>query len=200
MGYTDDANDDADDEQDLDYNGTSSSGSDSIDIKIGSNNVSWKRKLADNGETKKSTNDQPITATTEPNIAITNSLPSPATISNYNYNNENYYSKDDMSVYDDVNNNRLNLRSNKLRSNGANAYEQRNIYVANNALSDNSSSANDSFKSYIHIEVFKGNLDEAIAAKPKEAKSIKAVNAKANNKSPPRNGNILDRLTSTAKP
>lgn len=71
--------------------------------------------------------------------------------------NDDYYSKDDMSVYDDVNNNRLNLRN----ANGhVNAYEQRNIYVANELSDGAMSNTNDSVKSYIHIEVYKGNLDD----------------------------------------
>lgn len=80
---------------------------------------------------------------------------------NYNYNTENYYPNDDLSVYNDVNNNRLNLRrsSNSNTMVRPNAYEERNIYVSNNALSDNANGSNDSTKSYIHIEVYKGNLD-----------------------------------------
>lgn len=117
----------------------------------------------------------PTLAQADANIGMANESPSTAT-SNYNYNNENYYSKDDMSVYDDVNNNRLNLRSSN--TNGRlNAYEERNIYVANNVLSDN---ANDSVKSYIHIEVYKGNLDNGAAtSKPKETKSINGFAATA---------------------
>lgn len=89
-----------------------------------------------------------------------------------------------MSVYDDVNNNRLNLRSsnNNNNNNGrSNAYEERNIYVANNVLSDGNT--NDSIKSYIHIEVYKGNLDGTVATKPKDVKSINAFDGKATVKS-----------------
>lgn len=125
----------------------------------------------------------------EPNIDTNNTSASIAT-SNYNYNNENYYSKDDMSVYDDVNNNRLNLHTN---NNGdSNAYEERNIYVANNILTDRN--ANDSLKTYIHIEVYKGNLDgkstvktataakaTATTPKPKDIKSMKALQLHHNN-------------------
>lgn len=120
--------------------------------------------------------------------AITSAVASSKTL-NYNYNNENYYLKDDMSVYDDVNNNRLNLRrSSSSNSNSmihSNAYEERNIYVSNNVLSDNVNNGNDSAKSeqksYIHIEVYKGNLDNGggdggssntVTAKPKEMKSM----------------------------
>lgn len=161
------------DENDLDYNGSNSSGSDSIVIKIGSKNAS-SRKQTDNPDTNKpSTSERPISidlTTTKPGGS--NTLPSTAT---YNYNGENYYSKDDMSVYDDVNNNRLNLRSN---NNGrSNAYEERNIYVANNVLGD--SNVNDSVKSYIHIEVYKGNLDGTMTTKSKDTKSINAFDVKA---------------------
>lgn len=185
----DDDGDDADDEDDLDYNGSNSSGSDSIVIKIASKDGN-SSKLADNPDTnrlpptERPNVDSIVTTSTatistlapaDANIGVANASPSTAT-SNYNYNNENYYSKDDMSVYDDVNNNRLNLRSSN--TNGRlNAYEERNIYVANNVLSDN---ANDSVKSYIHIEVYKGNLDNgAVTSKPKEAKSINGFAATA---------------------
>lgn len=183
------------DEDDLDYNGSSSNGSDSIVIKIGSKDAST-RKLGDNLDANKpsvaaaQTTQRPIaieSTTTAPNIGHANASSSTAT-SNYNYNNENYYSKDDMSVYDDVNNNRLNLRSSSSSSNNNNingrssAYEERNIYVANNVLSD--SNASDSVKSYIHIEVYKGNLDGAVVtAKPKDVKSINAFDVKAMEKS-----------------
>ncbi|XP_055323998.1 uncharacterized protein LOC129578841 [Sitodiplosis mosellana] len=204
------ASDDTDeDEDDLDYNGSSSSGSDSIVIKIGSKDES-SRKLVDNTDAGKPS--PPMTASpsaalpstvrsividsmtlVEPNTVGTSINASASTAnSNYNYNNENYYSKDDMSVYDDVNNNRLNLRSsstststtinNNNNNNGrSNAYEERNIYVANNVLSDGT--ANESVKSYIHIEVYKGNLDGTVTAKPKEVKSINAFDVKATAKS-----------------
>lgn len=182
------------DEDDLDYNGSNSNGSDSIVIKIDMKDAST-RKLDDNLDMKKppttvtSTTERPISidsTTIQPNIGTTNASSSTAT-SNYNYNNENYYSKDDMSVYDDVNNNRLNLRSSN--NNGRlNAYEERNIYVANNVLSD--SNASDSVKSYIHIEVYKGNLDGAVTAKPKDVKSINAFDVKAMAKSMQMHSNI----------
>lgn len=99
---------------------------------------------------------------------------------NYNYNTENYYSNDDLSVYNDVNNNRLNLRRSSNTAIRSNAYEERNIYVSNNGLSDNANGGNDSTKSYIHIEVYKGNLDNGDASsssnpatvRPKETKSM----------------------------
>lgn len=172
--HTDDNEDD--DEDDLDYNGSSSSGSDSIVIKIASKDGN-SSKLPENVDTNKPITEQSIattataaqSATAETNIGTVNASASTAT-SNYNYNNENYYSKDDISVYDDVNNNRLNLRSNPPNGR-SNAYEQRNIYVANNVLSD---TTNDSVKSYIHIEVYKGNLDGTVTAKPKDMKSMNA--------------------------
>lgn len=74
-----------------------------------------------------------------------------------------------MSIYDDVNNNRLNLHNNNAH---INAYEERNIYVANNALSDSANKTNDSFKSYIHIEVYKGKLDESSTTKPRNMTSV----------------------------
>lgn len=174
----DDADDDDEDEDDLDYNGSSSSGSssDSIVLKLGSKNVNSTKWSKSSGE--RATVVDAATGASESNAGISNASTSTAT-SNYNYNNENYYSKDDMSVYDDVNNNRLNLRSN---NNGrSNAYEERNLYVVNNVLSD--SAVNDSVKSYIHIEVYKGNLDGAMTAKPKNAKSMNAFDVKATAKS-----------------
>lgn len=47
------------------------------------------------------------------------------------------------------------------------AYEQRNLYVINNELSDNAGNTNSSIKSYIHIEVYKGNLDDLSTSKTK---------------------------------
>lgn len=215
------------DDDDLDYNGSSSSGSDSIVIKIGSKDES-SRKLVDNTDASKpsppltasssssssdavSPTERPIVVDSatlaEPNIVggTSSNVSASTANSNYNYNNENYYSKDDMSVYDDVNNNRLNLRSNGNNNNNngrSNAYEQRNIYVANNVLSDGT--ANESIKSYIHIEVYKGNLDEAMTAKPKETKSINAFDVKTTVKSVqlPHFNNGTDRTAeiSTTKP
>lgn len=177
------ADDTDEDEDDLDYNGNSSSGSDSIVIKIGSKNASPNNQ-ADNPDANKTSMLEPANGNdstlAEPNIGPSNTLPSISS-SNYNYNGENYYSKDDMSVYDDVNNNRLNLRNN---NNGrTNAYEERNIYVANNVLSD--SNANDSVKSYIHIEVYKGNLDGTMTAKSKDAKPLTPFDVKSTAKSEP---------------
>lgn len=76
-----------------------------------------------------------------------------------------------MSIYDDVNNNRLNLHSNNAH------VEERNIYVTNNGLSDggaggngaSNAKSNGTAKSYIHIEVFKGNLDALSTKKPKNS-------------------------------
>lgn len=104
---------------------------------------------------------------------------------NYNYNNENPYSKDDMSAHDDINsnNNRLNLRHSSNITSRSNAFEERNIYVSNNGLSDNANSGNDSVKSYIHIEVYKGNLENGdgnggtVTVKPKESKPMRDVTA-----------------------
>lgn len=219
--HTDDTDED---EDDLDYNGSSSSGSDSIVIKIGSKDES-SRKLVDNTDVSKPSPSMTASSTSsaalppserpfiadsaalvEPNIVGASSNVSASTAnSNYNYNNENYYSKDDMSVYDDVNNNRLNLRSNGNNNNNngrSSAYEQRNIYVANNVLSDGT--ANESVKSYIHIEVYKGNLDGAMTAKPKDTKSISAFDVKTTAKSvqSPHFNNGTDRTAeiSTTKP
>lgn len=194
-GYCTHTDDTDEDEDDLDYNGSSSSGSDSIVIKIGAKEAS-SRKLVDNtpsstttpsplaSTTAASATERPIvidsTTLVEPNIGTSSNSSASTATSNYNYNNENYYSKDDMSVYDDVNNNRLNLRSSN--NNGrSNAYEERNIYVANNVLSDGN--ANESIKSYIHIEVYKGNLDGTVTTKPKDVKSINASDIKATAKS-----------------
>lgn len=143
------------------------------------------------------------TTTTDSNAISNNASTSTSTAtSNYNYNNENYYSKDDMSVYDDVNNNRLNLRSNNNAR--SNVYEERNLYVANNMLSDNA--VNDSVKSYIHIEVYKGNLDGASSSssstKAKDVKSMNAFNPKATAKSVQMhlNGTVSPTEISTTKP
>lgn len=212
--HTDDTDDDGDY---LDYNGSNSSGSDSIVIKIGSKEES-SRKLVDNTDMSKpsspspttpsasaSATDRPIvidsTTLVEPNIGTSSNTSASTATSNYNYNNENYYSKDDMSVYDDVNNNRLNLRSSSSNNNGrSNAYEERNIYVANNVLSD--SNANDPIKSYIHIEVYKGNLDGTVTTKPKDVKSINAFDVKATAKSVLHLNNGTDGIAemSTTKP
>lgn len=211
ISSTDDTDDDDETEDDLDYNGSNSAGdsgsgtgTDSIVIKIESNNASSRKLVVNNLDTNKplttsatasepARNERPInvvdSTTVESKIATGKTLPS-TTTSNYNYNNENYYSKDDMSVYDDVNNNRLNLRSSTTNNNNgdsinigrSNAYEQRNIYVANNILSD-SNTNNDSVKTYIHIEVYKGNLDDATTTKPKDVKSINAFDVKATTKS-----------------
>lgn len=99
----------------------------------------------------------PITTTTST---------SSQTNANFDFNSD-YYSKDDISMYDDVNNNRLNLRN----TNGHfNAYEQRNIYLANDLNEATSSAGADKTRSYIHIEVFKGSLD-ALTSKPNDNKS-----------------------------
>lgn len=195
------ADDTDEDEDDLDYNGSNSSGSDSIVIKIESKTAS-PEKIADNFDTNKTSMfEQPSaddSTLTESNVGATNTLPS-ITSSNYNYNEENYYSKDDMSVYDDVNNNRLNLRTN---NNGrTNPYEERNIYVANNVLSD--SNANDSVKSYIHIEVYKGNLDGTMTTKPKDTKPMNTFDVKSTAKSEllqPCNGTVRSAEMPTIKP
>lgn len=148
----DDVNDDADDangnddNDDVNYDGDKISASESIVIKLG----------ASKAASVVSTNLKPKPKTPLPSSRATTTAAPAVTSSMVNNFNDDYYSKDDMSVYDDVNNNRLNLRN----ANGhVNAYEQRNIYVANE-LSDGVSNTNDSVKSYIHIEVYKGNLDD----------------------------------------
>lgn len=156
--YTDDddVNDDADDangnedNDDVNYDGDKISASESIVIKLGASKAASVVSKGTNPKPKSSgsTPSPPSTTTTTATPAVASSM--------VNSFNDDYYSKDDMSVYDDVNNNRLNLRN----ANGhVNAYEQRNIYVANE-LSDGASNTNDSVKSYIHIEVYKGNLDD----------------------------------------
>lgn len=131
------------DDDDINYDGDKISASESIVIKLGSKSANVMTKKT-NTKPKSSGPTPPTAAPTSTVSSIMNSF------------NDDYYSKDDMSVYDDVNNNRLNLRN----ANGhVNAYEQRNIYVANE-LSDGAANANDSAKSYIHIEVYKGNLDD----------------------------------------
>lgn len=137
-----DAGDANGDDDDINYDGDKISASESIVIKLGSKSA--------NVMTKKMNIKPKSSAATASTVAT-------STVSSImNSFNDDYYSKDDMSVYDDVNNNRLNLRN----ANGhVNAYEQRNIYVANE-LSDGAANANESVKSYIHIEVYKGNLDD----------------------------------------
>lgn len=59
-----------------------------------------------------------------------------------------------------------------------NAYEQRNLYVTNNGLSDNAGDSSSSIKSYIHIEVYKGNIDDLSTSKPKDTiSSLKITTA-----------------------
>lgn len=182
-------------EDSSDYNGNQNTASESIVIKIDANDkITAKSTLVDKSKNGKQNNDDTVTersiiidATTHPTAGRpipsstashrTENTPPPTTsmpiIPNYNYNSASYYyAKDDMSIYDDVNNNRLNLHSN---TGHINAFEERNIYVTNNGLSDgragdngvSSSRNNDSAKSYIHIEVFKGNLDAMSTKKPK---------------------------------
>lgn len=161
-GDDDDDDDDGDDDaaaaaatdDDINYDGDKISASESIVIKLGSKSTNSMKKGA-NTKPKSSawTPTTKMSSTTKASTVAATSTMAPIIMNSFN---DDYYSKDDMSVYDDVNNNRLNLRN----ANGhVNAYEQRNIYVANE-LSDGTSNANDSVKSYIHIEVYKGNLDD----------------------------------------
>lgn len=181
--------DEDDDNDDIDYNGNNISGSESIVIKIGDKNATTteiifnsdvsaihklvatnERNITNDTNTDNGENNVEYGTTNTPIITSTSTIAAPANYMN-NFNND-YYSKDDMSIYDDVNNNRLNLRN----SNGhVNAYEQRNIYVGNE-LNENVANANDTVKSYIHIEVYKGNLDD-LTTKIKESVTIKPSTA-----------------------
>lgn len=191
-GNDGDADDDDDDvEDDLDYNGSSSSGSDSIVIKIASTNADSPKSIVDREAATTTSSATTITTTTmapAPDSAITNesmfnvAAAASSKTQNYNYNDEHYHFKDDASTLNDVNSNRPNLRRSSNNNNviRSNAYEERNIYVSNNGLSDNANGGNDSTKSYIHIEVYKGNLDNGddsssintATAKPKEIKPM----------------------------
>lgn len=163
----------------MDYNGNKNVASESIVIKIDSNDkitatssLKNDNKFYEDTVTERIIVDTSIRPTSiqrkqSSSTGAPTTPPSPITtqpIPNYNYNNEYYYAKDDMSIYDDVNNNRLNLHSS---SGHINAFEERNIYMTNNVLSDAKSKTNDSSKSYIHIEVYKGNLDALPTKKAK---------------------------------
>lgn len=151
-GDASDGDDNGNDDDDINYDGDKISASESIVIKLGSKSSNGKTKGTNAKPPKSVAAVQPSTTTT-----TTTTTASAVTASNVNSFNDDYYSKDDMSVYDDVNNNRLNLRN----ANGhVNAYEQRNIYVANELSDGATANANESVKSYIHIEVYKGNLDD----------------------------------------
>lgn len=230
----DENEDDDEDDEDLDYNGNKSSASESIVIKIGSEDKGATGTIESNrtdsifkmspatilrtdtstsgmGEKLPSLDDAlnvdaaraksrvgTTTAAEIINIAPA-SVTTPAPLvafANDNYNNENYFSKDDMSVYDDVNNNRLNLRNSNARPN---AYEERNFFVANNALTDMAANASDTAKSYIHIEVYKGNLDDLSTTKPKivtaASKALNSADTKTTVR--PMHANIKDEKTSS---
>lgn len=175
-----------------DYNGNKNTASESIVIKIDSNDkITAKSSLVEttkNGDKfyddtvtewsisdTKTQSTQPSSTPSHPPATASASLststaPVPVAPGNDNFNNEYYYSKDDMSVYDDVNNNRLNLHNNNAQR--GSAFEQRNIYVTNNGLSDagaGGAKINDTPKSYIHIEVYKGHLYGVSTKRPKSA-------------------------------
>lgn len=190
-----------------DYNGNKNTASESIVIKIDANDkITAKSSLVEttkNGDkfyddtvTEWSISDTRIQSTSVhgAQIASTSSSPPQTTASSSlatssvavpvgpsnnieNFNNEYYYSKDDMSVYDDVNNNRLNLHSNDVQRDSA--FEERNIYVTNNGLSDAGAGGvkiNDSTKSYIHIEVYKGHMHGMSTKRPKSAAQLHSEN------------------------
>lgn len=156
--HLDDIDDDEDNE---DYNGDKRTASESIVIKIGSNGKTASQPIYGNIDTKNPINDLTTTASPSRYNIVDNNNNGLPTISAKLNNNENRYSRAE-SIFDGTNTNQSNLHSYNKRMK---AYEQRNIYVANNALSD--STRNDSFKSYIHIEVYKGNLDDLSTIKPK---------------------------------
>lgn len=158
------------DGDEIDYYDNSVSASESIVIKLGRKTPLVKSKpnkkyiAGDNVgriASKESGSSSSLTLTTAPATTTTATAAAVVTSSIVDNNfNDDYYSKDDMSVYDDVNNNRLNLRN----VNGHfSAYhpEQPQSSPPNEGIP---TTAADNVKSYIHIEVFKGNLDELTTA------------------------------------
>lgn len=155
--YSDDAELDENDE---DYNGDKQIGSESIVIKLGTN-----EKTATQSPIHKDYLNAP-----KPIVSSYDSNGNKILTSSASNNQKNHPLKHIKSItaIDDKTN--ANNSPNRLHHNNKQmkAYEQRNLYVTNNGLSDNAAVSSSSIKSYIHIEVYKGNLDDLSPSKPKD--------------------------------
>lgn len=147
-------------ENDEDYNGDKQVGSESIVIKFGTN--------------EKTATQSPIHKdylnASKPIVSSHDSNGNKILASSASNNHKNHPLKRIKSIagIDDKRNadnspNTLHHTNKQMK-----AYEQRNLYVTNNGLSDNAADSSSSIKSFIHIEVYKGNLDDLSPAKPKD--------------------------------
>lgn len=151
--YSDDAELDENDE---DYNGDKQIGSESIVIKFETNektdyNLNAPKPIVSSNV---NSNDNNILVSSAPNTHENHTLKEITNIAN---------------IDDETTNNNKSPKALDHNNKRIKAYEQRNLYVTNNGLSDGiAGDSSSSIKSYIHIEVYKGNLDDLATAKPKD--------------------------------